>query len=94
MRVKREDGKNSTEGNKSGRVSGFAYVITGIMSGLGVLLCINQIFHLHIATFMPIGNAYYYYILGVFLSLSFLIFPARNKDKQSIPWYDWCLFII
>ncbi|MBC8418155.1 MAG: TRAP transporter permease [Desulfobacterales bacterium] len=64
------------------------------MSSLGILLCINQIFHLNIGGFMPIGNAYYYYILTFYLSISFLVFPGAKKDSNRVPWYDWGLFIL
>lgn len=76
------------------RVQGFAYGLTAFISGLAILLCINQIFHLNIAGFMPIGNAYYYYILTFYLSISFLIFPAGKRYADRIPWFDWVLFIV
>jgi TRAP transporter 4TM/12TM fusion protein len=86
--VKETDKKNGS------RLTGVSYVVTAIMSALAILLCVNQIFHLNIAGFMPIGNAYYYYILTFYLSISFLIFPGSNKYKNKMPWYDWGLFII
>lgn len=43
---------------------------------------------------MPIGTAYFYYLLATFLSLTFLFYPATKKDQASIPWYDWLLFLL
>jgi TRAP transporter 4TM/12TM fusion protein len=76
------------------RVQGLSYFIIIFIAAIGILITINQLFHLRIAGFMPIGNAYYYYILGTFLSITFLLFPAREKDKNLLPWFDWCIFII
>lgn len=76
------------------RLKGPSYVVIAIMSSLGILLCINQLFYLNIAGFMPIGNAYYYYILTFYLSISFIVFPGFNRDKNRVPWYDWGLFIL
>ncbi len=76
------------------RMAGLPYWIAFTFSCLGILLTINQIFHLNLFGFMPIGNAYYYYILATFFSLVFLISPARAKDKEILPWYDWALFVV
>jgi len=76
------------------RLKGISYLVTAILSALGIIVCINQIFLLRIAGFMPVANAYYYYILTCYLSISFLIFPGRKRDKNRIPWYDWTLFLI
>jgi len=76
------------------RLKGPSYIVTAIMSSLGILLCINQLFYLNIAGFMPIGNAYYYYILTFYLSISFIVFPGFSRDKHRVPWYDWGLFLL
>lgn len=76
------------------RVKGLSYILVIIFSGLGVFISINQLFHLQVAGFMPIGTAYYYYILGTFLSISFFLFPGRDLDKNRVPWYDWLLFVV
>ncbi len=71
-----------------------AYVVSAILSALAILLCINQIFNLKLAGFMPIGNAYYYYILALYLSLCFIMFPATKANKGKVAWYDWLLAAI
>ncbi|MEW5913941.1 MAG: TRAP transporter fused permease subunit [Thermodesulfobacteriota bacterium] len=76
------------------RSSKLVYVVVAVISGLATLLCINQIFHLKLAGFMPIGNAYYYYILAMYLSLAFLIFPGGRTGYKKVPWYDWLLFAV
>ena len=74
------------------RVTNVAYWTIITFTVIGILIAINQIFHVEAFGFVPIGTAYYYYILGAFLSLAFLIYPGREKDKKRIPWYDWLLF--
>jgi TRAP transporter 4TM/12TM fusion protein len=70
------------------------YFLGATISTIGLILIINQLFHLQIAGFMPIGTAYFYYLLASFLSLTFLIYPARKKDHGRVFWYDWLLFIL
>lgn len=76
------------------RNAGFSFWVVVAVTTIGVLLTINQLFHLKIAGFMPIGNAYYYYLFATFLAVTFLIFPARKGDKQKVPWYDWVIFVV
>jgi len=82
------------EAEQETRLKGASYILSAIMSALGIIICINQIFLLKIAGFMPVANAYFYYILTCYLSISFLIFPGRKRDNNRLPWYDWMLFII
>ncbi len=70
------------------------YILGAIISTIGLFLIINQLFHLQIAGFMPIGTAYFYYLLATFLSLTFLFYPATKKEKGRVPWYDWLLFLL
>ncbi len=76
------------------RVKPLVYVICAILSGIGLIIIINQLFHLQLAGFMPIGTAYFYYLLATFLSLTFLLYPSAEKNKGRVIWYDWVLFIL
>lgn len=80
-----------SEEKRNERLEGFGFYLVAAASVLGIVLCVNQIFHLTLFGFMPIGNSYYYYILTVYLSISFLIFPGLERDKYKIPIYDWIL---
>jgi TRAP transporter 4TM/12TM fusion protein len=73
---------------------GFVYHLGVGISSVGLIIIINQLFHLQLAGFMPIGTAYFYYLLATFLSLTFLLHPARKKEGDRVIWYDWSLFII
>ncbi|RJR25866.1 MAG: TRAP transporter large permease subunit, partial [Desulfobacteraceae bacterium] len=92
--TKCEEESDQMGNDNQARLKGFAYWLTAVMSAGAILLCVNQIFHLGIAGFMPIGNAYYYYILTFYLSLTFLIYPASKQAEGRIPWYDWALFVL
>ena len=54
---------------RESRVKGFSYILTTVMSGIAMLLIINQVFQLELAGFLPITNAYYYYFLMFYLAL-------------------------
>jgi len=76
------------------RVQGLSYVLVVVFTALGVFVSVNQLFQLNIFGFMPISSGYYYYILACFLSISFLIFPAKKSDESKVRWYDWVLFVV
>ncbi len=65
------------------------------MGTLGILLSINQVFNLRfLVGYVMIDTAFFYIMLGIFLSLAFLIYPARVADRPRLPWYDWGLFAL
>src|SRR5690606_29185150 len=37
--------------------------------------------------------SFYYILLTLFLSLTFLLYPGRVGDAEKVPWYDWLLFL-
>lgn len=74
------------------RLRGVSYWLALVMGGVGVLLTINQTFNLQIFGEPIIDTSFYYLVLGLFLSLAFLAYPARKSDQIAIPWYDWILF--
>ncbi len=41
-----------------------------------------------------IDTSYYYLIIGLILSLVFLIYPMNKGAENRVPFYDWILFII
>ena len=74
------------------RLSGQSYWLAIAMGSAGVVLTINQTFNLHLFGQAIIDTSFYYLLLGLFLSLAFLAYPARDADREEIPWYDWALF--
>jgi TRAP transporter 4TM/12TM fusion protein len=66
-----------------------------VLSVIGLGLSVLQIFLLKPFGFMLIENAYYYSLMGFYISLVFLIFPAGKSIAQDrIPWYDYGLFFL
>lgn len=74
------------------RLHGTAYWIAVVLGSAGILLTINQTFNLHMTGGPIIDTSFYYLLLGLFLSLVFLAYPAHRTAAQAIPWYDWGLF--
>ncbi len=52
-----------------------------------VLVC-NQIFLLRIAGFQLVATGYFYALIGFFIAMVFLVFPARKNSDDRLPWYD------
>ncbi|MGI6450941.1 MAG: TRAP transporter permease [Desulfitobacteriia bacterium] len=75
-------------------ISRLWYYIFIVYSGLAILLAVNQIFKLKLFGFLPIDTGYLYYLLALYLSCSFILYPAIKRTKEMIPWYDVLLFII
>lgn len=74
---------------QTGRLHGFAYWVAIGLGLLGLLLTINQTFTLRILGFQPLGNAFLYYLIGLFLAAAYLCYPARGAHHGRIPWFDW-----
>jgi TRAP transporter 4TM/12TM fusion protein len=62
----------------------------------GMGLAVNQIFSLKFFTGLVIlDNSYLYLLIGLFVSLVFLIFPARAASpRDRVPWIDRGLFAV
>ena len=60
------------------------WLIMGL-GALGVLLAVNQQFLLNVAGFQPLGNAYLYYLIGLFLAAAFLSLPASDAAWGRSP---------
>ena len=65
-------------------------VVVMVLGALGVLMAINQQFLLNLFGFQPLGNAYLYYLIGIFLAVAFLTLPAARMQPQRFT----CLNVI
>jgi TRAP transporter 4TM/12TM fusion protein len=74
---------------RSARLAGAAFWATFVLTALGLLLSVNQVFNLGLGGFRPISTAYYYLMIGIFGAVGFLAFPARKPARGPAPWYDW-----
>jgi TRAP transporter 4TM/12TM fusion protein len=75
----------------AGRPAGAAFWAVLALTFVGLAMTINQIFVLGILGFQPLGNGFLYYLIGIFLAVAFLSYPARKRDAHRVPWYDWLL---
>ncbi len=82
------------EVNRKRKLPKIWYYIVVSLSVLGIVISINQIFSLNLIGFQPYATSYLYYIIAIFLSIVFLIYPATKKSsRDSVPWYDVLLFV-
>ncbi|MCH2395540.1 MULTISPECIES: TRAP transporter permease [Oceanibaculum] len=61
-----------------------------ILTLAAVLLSVNQLFNLQLFGLVVLDNRYLYSLAGIFLCLTYIVFPLRGKgDVQgAVPWYD------
>ncbi|MCH6265372.1 MULTISPECIES: TRAP transporter permease [Neobacillus] len=78
---------------KTERLNFFWKVVVAVSTVIGVFLSINMLFYIHLFGINPIQNAYLIYLLGCFMPISFLIFPAK-KTQTSVKWYDVVFFAV
>ncbi len=83
----------ATPESRSGRLHGITYWSVMTLGGLGLLMAINQTFNLELLGFQPLGNAYLYYLIGIFLAAAFLCFPSWSGAANRVSWYDWPLAV-
>jgi len=89
--VDASDGERGDERGSRRTRGAVAWLSIGL-GAIGFLFAIHQTFNLQLFGVLLINTAYYYLLLAIFLSLAFLIFPARRRDRDRVPWYDWALF--
>ncbi len=75
---------------RSARLKGPAFWVAFVLTALGLLISVNQVFNLGLAGFRPVSTGYYYLMIGLFVAVGFLAFPAR-KGQLQVRWYDWLL---
>ncbi|QIK40572.1 TRAP transporter fused permease subunit [Pontibrevibacter nitratireducens] len=63
------------------------------LGALGVLLAVNQQFLLNLFGFQPLGNAYLYYLIGIFLAVTFLALPISSNLAGRLHWVNVVLAI-
>lgn len=93
--MEKDIAKISTPEDKHRKLSRFWWWVLVAFSGLGILLALNQVFTLRILGFMPVENAYSYYLIALFLPLVYILVPAtKTASRDKVPWYDCLLFLL
>ncbi len=59
-----------------------------LLGAIGVLMAINQQFLLNIFGFQPLGNAYLYYLIGIFLAVAFISVPMASRPSAWQVWVN------
>ncbi len=59
-----------------------------VLTFLGCVITINQIFNIGIFGFRPVSNSYLYLLLGIFQPIVFLMFPFNGRYKEKIFYPD------
>lgn len=78
---------------RSLRLTGVAFWVAFLLSSAGLAIIVNQIFNLGLFGFRPVSTAYYYLMIGIFVGIGYLAFPAR-KGQTTVAWYDWVLLAL
>ncbi len=78
---------------RSARLRGAPFWAVFVLTVVGVCVSVNQIFNLGLFGFRPVSTGYYYLMIGLFLAVGFLAFPAR-KAHAAVRWYDWVLALL
>jgi len=72
----------------------FWFFVYMLFSTLPILLAINHMFRLRLFGVTLLDNSYLYFMFAFYLSIVFLLFPAREAGpKDRLPWYDILLFL-
>ena len=65
-----------------------------LLGASGVLLAVNQQFLLNVFGFQPLGNAYLYYLIGIFLAVAFLSVPMKAGPSMGPIWLNSGLAVL
>ncbi|WP_223476161.1 TRAP transporter permease [Oricola indica] len=71
----------------------FPDMIALFMGAAGILVALNHILGLRIMGIVLVENVFLYLEMVLFLSITFLLYPARKTASGAVPWYDWLLFV-
>jgi len=59
--------------------------------GIGIVLYLIRLYHWTIGGWVLDDYRYFYLLYVIFASAVFIYLPARKKDADRIPWYDYVL---
>lgn len=84
--------ENNTDSRSARRQNGLR-VLVMLLGAFGVAMAINQQFLLNMFGFQPLGNAYLYYLIGIFLAVTFVTLPARRNQGEKLFWVNLVLAV-
>ena len=77
----------------------FWRVTVMVLTVVGVVLVLNQVFFWNLGGTNILTNSFLYYLLAAFLPIVFIIYPIRKLPggktaRTSVPWYDIALAVL
>ena len=77
------------------RITKFWGGIVAVLTVLGILITVNQLFYLGIFGIKPINSAYLYFLIAMFMPIAFILHPFSKKmENKSVRWYDVLLVVL
>ena len=62
-----------------------------LLGAIGVVMAVNQQFLLNLFGCQPLGNAYLYYLIGIFLAVAFVTLPISKSTDGRLLWLNLIL---
>ncbi|MDX2158390.1 MAG: TRAP transporter permease [Hyphomicrobiaceae bacterium] len=89
-------GPQEAEVTRVRRPTGFWRWLLIVLSGLTILLCINQQFNLRFFVgYTQLNTEYFYLLIVLMLPFTYILFPGSEKASlETVPWYDVLLFVL
>ena len=77
------------------RITKFWGGVVTVLTVLGILITVNQLFYLGIFGIKPINSAYLYFLIAMFMPIAFILHPFSKKmENKSVRWYDVLLVVL
>jgi TRAP transporter 4TM/12TM fusion protein len=95
--VNRDKSQFSPKGQLRISYRGFRQGIIIILSAIGLFLVVNHVFYLGLLGVLELENSYSYFLMAIFLSMVFLIYPLQKAEKREssiLLWLDFFGFLI
>lgn len=92
---KAEDIESRLEGKRVRDLTGLLRAVFALFSLAAIALAIHQLFNLQFFGIVLLEGRYLFLLAGIFLSLTFLVFPLGGVARSSLPpWYDVILALL
>jgi TRAP transporter 4TM/12TM fusion protein len=77
------------------RITGWVRKLTIVMGVFGIYLAMNQVFNWQFfGLLLIIDTSFFYVMLGVFMSMVYLVYAANGSTSGKISIIDWILFAV
>ena len=69
-------------------------IVFSIFCAVGLILSFMFVFNIPIGGYTLLNFSYYLLFIALYSSSVFLILPARKKDRNRVPWFDYLAFLL